>query len=149
MPGNGTLESIYRDWGINLATDSHVMHLSCENHGKWYIVNRRDSATRRQSVFYGGTVNGKDRVLVNGMLEEAKDGTPRVQLHDQKKSASGESVPAINGQPQPISKAIELKTAVIPFALGKAVEFDVEISRSKKMRAILSINNFDPSQIPD
>ena len=100
-------------------------------------------------AFYGSTLIGKDRVLVTGTLEEANDGTPRVQIHYQKKSASGESVPAINGQRLPISNAIELKTAMIPVALGKAVEFDAQITRSKKMRAILSINNFDPSQIPE
>jgi hypothetical protein len=100
-------------------------------------------------AFYSSTLIGKDRVLMNGTLEEAIDGTPRVQIHYQKKSASSESAPSINGQRLPISYAIELKTAMIPFVLGKAVEFDAQITRSKNMRAILLINNFDPSQIPD
>jgi hypothetical protein len=94
-------------------------------------------------------MNRTDSVLVKGKLEEANDGTQRVQVNYRKNSASGETVPGVNGQRLPISDAIEIKTDVISVKLGKAVEFDVNVSRSKKIRAILTVNNFDPSRNPD
>lgn len=100
-------------------------------------------------AFYGSTLSGTNKVLLKGRFEEANDGSHRVQVHYQKKLASGESVPVGSGQRLPISNAIELNTAMIPVTLGKTVEFDAQISRSKKIRAILSIKNFDSSRFSD
>ncbi len=97
-------------------------------------------------TFFSRTQNGKDKVLVNGKLEEASDGKHRVQVSYRKSTASGETVPVVNGQRLPVLDAIELKTELIDIQPGKAVEFDFNVSRSKKIRAILTVNNFDPSQ---
>ncbi len=100
-------------------------------------------------AFYTTITNGTVRVLVNGKLEEANDGTQLMQVKYRKTSASGETIPGINGQRLPISNAIEIKTDVIPVTLGKAVEFDGKVSRHKQVRATLTVSKFDPSQSLD
>lgn len=97
-------------------------------------------------AFYLNTKNGTDRVQVTGKLEEANDGTQRLQVNYRKTSATGETIPGADGQRFPISNAIDLKTNAISIKVGKAVEFDGTVSGSKKVRAILSVNHFDPSQ---
>ncbi len=99
--------------------------------------------------FYGCTVNGTDRVQVKGKLDEAKDGTQRIQVNYRKNSVSDETVPGVHGQRLPISNAIEMKTDVISVQLGKAVEFDASVSRSRKIRTTLVVHPFDPSRSPD
>lgn len=100
-------------------------------------------------AFYVNTKNGTDRVQVTGKLEEANDGTQRLQVNYRKTSASGETVPGADGQRFPISNGIAVKTDAISVKLGKSIEFDISVSSSKKVRAILSVNNFDTSRSPD
>ena len=97
-------------------------------------------------AFYVNSKYGTDRVQVTGKLEDANDGTQRLQVNYRKTSATGETVPGADGQRFPISNAIDLKTNALSIKLGKAVEFDGTVSGSKKERAILSVSNFDPSQ---
>ncbi len=100
-------------------------------------------------AFCSSTKNGASRVLLSGKLEDANDGTQRVQVTYRKISASGETVPGVKGQRLPISDAIEVKTAVMTVEIGKAVEFDSNVSNAKKIRTILSVTHFDPSENPD
>lgn len=107
-----------------------------------------DSSTRETfeilvhsgKAFFGRTQNGTNKVLVNGKLEEASDGKFLAQVNYRKSSASGETIPAVNGQRLPVLNAIEMKTDVITVELGKEVEVDFDVSRSKKIRAKLSIS---------
>lgn len=100
-------------------------------------------------AFYLNTKNGADRVQVTGRLEESNDGTQRLEVNYRKTSASAETVPGADGQRLPVSNAIEVKTDAISVRLGKAIEFDASVSGSRKIRAILSVSNFDPSRSPD
>ncbi len=99
--------------------------------------------------FYGSTMKGTHRVQVKGKLEEAKDGTQRVQMSYRRSSASDEMVPGVHGERLPVSNAIEMKTDVISVQLGKPVEFDTNVSRTRKMRTTLVVQNYDSSRSPD
>lgn len=100
---------------------------------------------RNNNSFYGSTTIGIDKISISGMVQESKDGRLRVEIHYMRISDTGESVPGVDGQRHPISKGFSFATTERLVELGKPVETDALVSRSRSIRTTLLIDYFEAS----